>query len=415
MLSLIPVNQQVADDQVADVARAVQDGLANLPLSERIQPGMSVAVAVGSRGIACYTEVVKATVEALRQVGAEPFLVPAMGSHGGGTAEGQRQLLESYGMAGLGVPIRSSLETIRLGQTQEGLPVYWDTHAAQADAVIPINRVKAHTAFRGEYESGLFKILALGLGKPEGAARIHAAGIEWAMPAAARFLLARMPIPLGIAIVENGYHQPARIAVLAGEEIPVQEPLLLNLAKQLQPRIPFAALDLLIIQRMGKDISGTGMDTNVVGMWRRNGGPRQPNYRAIAVLELTPASHGNATGIGMADLIPQRLADQVDWPATYTNCLTSGNFNGAKQPITLPTDQAVITAALAGIDPEQARVVYIPSTLDLGQIWVSPPLLAEVEASALLTATGPSRPLTFSTDGKLVPLDSPAISSTLQS
>lgn len=414
MLSLIPVTQQMADKEVADVAQAVRDGLDRLPLRERIQPGMSVAVAVGSRGIACYTEVVKATVEALRQIGAEPFLVPAMGSHGGGTAEGQRQVLKSYGMAGLGAAIRSSLETVLLGQTEEGLPVHWDTHAAQADAVIPINRVKAHTAFRGAYESGLFKILALGLGKPAGAALIHAAGIEWAMPAAARFLLARMPIPFGIAIVENGHHRPARIAVLPGESIEAEEPGLLALAKQLQPRIPFDNLDLLIIQRMGKDISGTGMDTNVVGMWRRNGGPRQPDYRAIAVLELTPASHGNATGIGMADLIPQRLADQVDWPATYTNCLTSGNFAGAKQPLTLPTDQAVITAALAGIDPVQARVVYVPSTLELEQIWVSPPLLAEVNASPFLTAFGPSCPLLFAADGELMPLDSPTNSGRLQ-
>jgi len=401
-LMLTPVRQRVSTETVADVAGAVRAGMAALPLAERVKPGMRVCVAVGSRGISCYAEVVGALVESLLDVGADPFLVPAMGSHGAATAEGQREVLLSYGMGKLGVPILSSLETVQIGTAPDGMAVLWDRNAADADAVIPVNRVKAHTAFRAPWESGLFKMLAIGLGKPEGADIIHAHGVATAMPKAARVAIANKPVIAGVAIVENGQHNPARIAVIPGERIESDEPPLLELAKKLQPNLPFDPLDLLIVQEMGKDISGTGMDTNVIGMWRRNAGPREPDYRCIAVLELTPDSHGNASGIGMADLIPKRLVEQVDWAATYKNCLTARNFAGAKQPATMPHDRAVIAAGLSGIDPATARVALIKNTLELDTFWLSSALLEEVEAHPALEVIGPAQPVDFDGEDRMV-------------
>lgn len=402
MIQLAPVRQSVSEQQVANISAAVWNGLNAVALSERVQPGMRVAVAVGSRGISCYKEVVQAVVETLKSLGAEPFLVPAMGSHGGGTAEGQHAVLVGYGMADLGIAIHSSLEVKQIGEAA-GMPVYWDRHAAEADAVIPVNRVKAHTAFRADHESGLCKIMTIGLGKRKGAATLHAHDAVTAIPRAAQVVLKTMPVVAGVAIVENGRHEPAEIAVLAGDRIFQEEPELLRKAKALQPSIPFDDLDLLIVQEMGKNISGTGMDTNIIGMWRRNGGPREPNFRVLAVLDLTSGSHGNASGVGLADLIPERLRAKVDWHATYTNCLTAGNFAAAKQPVVLPSDREVIETGLMGKDAGSARVVWIQNTLELDTLWLSPALLEEAAAKPALKNAGSLRPVEFAADGALQP------------
>lgn len=403
MLNLIPVRQRVASEKVDNVAGTVRAGLKALPLSARIRPGMTVAVGVGSRGISSIREVVKTTIEELLTAGAKPFLVPAMGSHGGGAAEGQKEVLEGYGLgeADLGIPIRSSLETIQLGTTTAGMPVYFDAHAAQADAILIVNRIKPHTSFRARHESGLFKILAVGLGKRRGAETIHGWGIEEAIPAAAHVILEKMPVAAAIGIVENGHHEPAHIAVLPAERIADEEPPLLETAMSYLPRIPIGPIDLLIIQEIGKNISGTGMDLNVVGMWRRNGGPIEPPIRRLAVLDLTDESHGNANGIGFADLTTEQLRAKIDWEATYTNCLTALTYSGARLPITLPSDRAVIEAGLLALDPVSARVVYIRNTLDLETFWVSPALLAGVEAHPNLTAIGDAQPVLFDEDGVL--------------
>ena len=402
-LVVTPVRQQVSSEQVADVAAKVRAGLAALPLWERVQPGMRVAVAVGSRGISCLAAVVETVLAALRDLDARPFLVPAMGSHGGGTAAGQRAVLEGYGFHpdSTGVPILSDIEAIQIGVTPAGIHVYFDRHAADADAIIAINRIKEHTAFKGRWESGLLKILAVGLGKARGAAEIHNRGIPDAMPAAARFILEKMPVVAGIGIVENGYHQPARIVVLAAERIEAEEPALLELARQLTPKIPFEPLDLLVVKEMGKDIIGTGMDLNVIGMWRRSGGPVVPRIKTIAVLDLTDNSYGNAIGVGHADLIAQRLRDKIDRAATELNCLTSHNLAGGKIPITLATDHEVINTGLAGIPAEQARVLFIRNTLDLELMWASPALLPDVAASPALFTTGPGQPLPLTASGAL--------------
>ena len=398
MLQLAPVRQSVPDQRAENLSAAVWNGLNAIALSERVRPGMRVAVAVGSRGISCYGEVVRAVVETLQALEAEPFLVPAMGSHGGGTAEGQHAVLVGYGMAELGVPIHSSLEVKQIGEV-DGMPIYWDRHAAEADAVIPVNRVKAHTAFRADHESGLCKIMTIGLGKKKGAATLHAHDAATAIPRAAQVILQEMPVAAGVAIVENGRHEPAEIAVLAGERIFEEEPKLLRKAKALQPSIPFSDLDLLIVQEMGKNISGTGMDTNIIGMWRRNGGPREPDFRVLAVLDLTAGSHGNASGVGLADLIPESLRAKIDWHATYTNCLTAGSFAAAKQPAVLPTDREVIETGLMGKDAEKARVVWIQNTLELDTLWLSPALLGEAGDNPSLTQIGSVQSIQFDEAG----------------
>ena len=402
MIKLAPVRQSVSEQRVDNVSAAVWNGFNALPLSQRVRPGMRVAVAVGSRGISCYAEVVGAVVKTLQSLGTEPFLVPAMGSHGGGTAEGQRAVLAGYGMAELGAPIHSSLEVEQIGAAG-GMPVYWDRHAAAADAVIPVNRVKAHTAFRADHESGLCKIMTIGLGKKRGAATLHANDASTAIPRAAQVILEKMPVVAGVAIVENGRHAPAGITVLPGERIFQEEPRLLQQAKALQPSIPFDMLDLLIVQEMGKNISGTGMDTNIIGMWRRNGGERAPDFRVLAALDLTPDSHGNASGVGLADLISERLRSKVDWQATYTNCLTAGNFAAARQPVTLPSDQEVIETGLMGKDPAAARVVWIQNTLELETLWISPALLDEATQAPTLEQIGEPRNVQFAADGALHP------------
>lgn len=398
---MAPVRQHLTTDAIADVETHVRNGLAALHLERVIQPGMRVVIGLGSRGIACIRAVVAPVVAEVLRLGAQPVLLPAMGSHGGGTAEGQREVLVGYGLDNLGATIHSEMAAVQIGTTAAGMPVYCDAYAAQADAILVINRVKPHTAFRNRWESGLSKMLAVGLGKAEGAATIHGWGIRDAMPEAAAVVLSTLPVVAGIGIVENGQHQPAAIEVIPGAEIPLHEPALLELAWQHLPRIPLEPLDLLILQEIGKDISGTGMDLNVVGMWRRTGGPVQPDFRSVVALDLTANSHGNAVGVGYCDVITQRLADKVDWQVTYTNCLTAGNFNGGKQPITLADDRAVIGAALPLTQPEATRVVVARNTLDLGLLWVSAALLGELGQYPLLEQVGPLRPMCFDEAGSL--------------
>ena len=261
-----PVRQRVTEDCISDIPSHVRSEVQRTGLIGCVAPGQRIAVGVGSRGIACITPVVTTVIEELRALGAEPFLVPAMGSHGGGTPEGQRTVLEGYGLGPeqLSVPILSSMEVVDVGATPGGMPVVFDAHAAGADGVIVINRIKPHTAFRSHWESGLFKMLAVGLGKERGAATMHAWGIAEAIPAVARVLIERMPILGGVAIVENGHHAPAHIEAIPAERLETREPELLELSWRHLPRIPIEPLDLLVMQEIGKDISGTGMDLSLI-------------------------------------------------------------------------------------------------------------------------------------------------------
>lgn len=362
-----------------------------------VQPGMRVAITAGSRGIAHYDVLVAAVAQVVREHGAQPFVLAAMGSHGGGTAEGQRAVLAGYGISEktIGCPVECSMETVVLGEVAPGVPVHCARAAVEADAIMLLNRIKPHTILTGDMGSGLLKMAAVGMGKHTGAATLHAAGIERYLLPAARMVLERAPVCLGVAISENAFDQTRRIETLLPQEIATAEPRLLAEVRRMLPTVPFDPLDALIISRIGKNIAGTGMDPNVIGMHRRNGGPPQRTIGRIVALELTEASHGNAHGVGMADIITQHLRDKIDWQATYTNAVTSNFLAGARLPLTCPDSQTAVALALQPYDPQTVRAVWIADTAHLHEMLVSPVLLAELARSPGLSQVSEPEPLRF--------------------
>ena len=402
--SMVSVRQRFIDDAIPDLTGAIVQGLRALHLDTHLPTGASVAIAVGSRGVSPIREVVRAIVDELRAIGAHPFVVPAMGSHGGGTAEGQREVLENYGISEslFGVPVRSSMETVVLGTTDAGVPVHIDAYAAKADGIILIGRVKPHTGFRGPVESGLCKMLAVGLGKAAGAKSIHSGGLAIAIPAAAAIGIARAPVLAGIALVENAFDRPCRVEVVAPSRFYDTDHALLAVAREKMPRIPVDEADLLIVDEMGKNVSGTGMDPNIVGMWRRFGGERQPNYARLAVLSLTPQSHGNGTGVGLADFTTQRLVDAIDWRETHLNALTAMDPQICRTPMTLESDRVCIDTALDLLRRSTNReptVIRIKNTLELEHLYVSSSLVDRLGGDS--SVEGESGPMKFDAIGRL--------------
>ncbi|MGH3366358.1 MAG: DUF2088 domain-containing protein, partial [Nocardioidaceae bacterium] len=380
--AMLPVRQKFDTTQLADVAAATATALE--PLRNRVSPGMTVALTAGSRGIQDKPAVLRAAGKWLRSVGAEPLVVPAMGSHGGATERGQLELLADLGMTedSLGIPIRATMDTVELGRVPDGPAVHLDAYAAQADGIIAVNRIKAHTDFEGDVESGLAKIIAIGLGKRFGAEGIHRYGpanlAVW-IPPVARRIIDQGNVLGGLGIVENAYDRAASIAWLDPADIagPGEQRLLVE-AKRLMATLPFDDLDVAVIDLMGKNISGCGLDTNVIGRMMIRGSAEfgRPRIANIAVLDLTDESHGNASGLGLADFIPCRLLQKVDLRTTYINAMTSGlgGPQRAQVPITLSNDQSAIAAAIltcGRADPENARVVRARSTLDLEHLLVS--------------------------------------------
>ena len=411
---MLPVRQKLEAPQVADVAAATRAALE--PLRERITPGMTIAVTAGSRGIHDKPEVLRATGEWLRSVGAEPFIVPAMGSHGGATAEGQIEMLRSLGVTeeSMGMPIRATMDTVDLGRVEDGPTAHLDANAAGADGIIAVNRVKAHTDFSGEVESGVGKIVAIGLGKQRGAEGIHRYGPAnlgvW-VPRVARRVIDTGKVLGGLAIVENAYDRAAKIALLEpGDIAGPGEAGLLREAKTLMARLPFGELDVAVVDAMGKNISGSGMDTNVIGRMMIRGSAEfdRPRIANIAVLDVTDASHGNAIGVGLADFIPFRILEKIDLRSAYVNAMTSG-LGGPQRgqiPMAFPTDRDAIAAALltcGRADVERARVVRMRSTLDLEHLLVSESLRAAVEADDRLSVSGDPVPMGFDADGGIDP------------
>ncbi len=334
-----------------------------------------------------------------------------MGSHGGATADGQRQLLADYGVTetALGVPIRTEMETVRLGTNSWGEPVYWDKNAWEADAVLTISRIKAHTDFRGRYESGIVKMLAIGLGKRDGAAQHHRwglRGLREMMPETVQVILAKSKFLAGLAVIENAADQTAALRVVSREEVLDVEPTLLDHAKSLMGRLPFSQLDLLIIGEMGKNYSGAGIDPNVIGRLFMEAEPdfEEPKITRICVLDLAPESHGNATGIGLADLTTDRLLSQIDAHPTRLNQLTACSLLRSKLPFGFPTDRDCIQTGLATCwqpDLAKVRMAIIPNTLELADLWVSPPLANEANHRKDIATTAESRPLPFTINGDL--------------
>ena len=396
-----PVSQSVPEDRVDDLAALIASEFRKL--DGRVRPGMSVAITVGSRGLTRMAETVRMAVDELRQRGAEPFVIPAMGSHGGATAEGQREMLEGYGVteATVGCPIRSSMDTVLMGHTQLGCPVYCDALAAGADGILVFNRVKPHTILRGELGSGLMKMLGIGLGKHAGAAAIHTRDVEKEVIPAARIALDKEQILAGLATVENGLGEIARTEVVLPENIEAEDKRLLAIARGYLPQLPIEPLDALIVRQMGKNISGTGVDPNVIGMHRRIGGEPDHAIRYVAALDLTAESHGNATGIGMLDLITDRLRSKIDWEATAMNCITSGFLSGAKQPLSQRNDRDLFELIASLLD-DPPRLTIVGDTAHLSRLLLSESLLDEASKHPCLTVLGEPKPLQFDGAGNLL-------------
>ncbi len=390
-----------------DVCGAVAGGLRNLGLAARLQRGSRVAITAGSRGIGNLVAMTRTAADVVRSLGGQPFIVPSMGSHGGATDEGQRTLLADLGIseASMGCPVLSSMEVEEVGRTAAGVPVYLDRHALHADGIIVINRVKPHTAFRGEVESGLCKMLAVGLGKHKGAQQMHAAGLGATIVEAARMILARAPVLAGIAVLENSLDETAEVHVLPPERFEETDRALLQRAWQVLPRIPFDPLDVLVVDEMGKNISGTGMDVNVIGIGPRVGGKMEmgrPAISTIVVLGLTPETHGNANGIGLADLTTRRLVDAIDYKATYVNVFTTRLWSAGRLPVISETDREAIGTAVGEASPDQVRLVRVRNTLHLEELEISEALLPEARRQELAIVRE-ARPLEFDGTGRLRP------------
>ncbi|MCF8566845.1 nickel-dependent lactate racemase [Alicyclobacillus tolerans] len=403
--NMVRIRQNFFAPQIEDTASAVQQAISEANVLSRIAPGDRVAIAVGSRGVADIPILVREVVRAVKSAGGVPFIVPAMGSHGGATAQGQAEVLEHLGVteASTGAPIQSSMDVVQLGQLPNGLPVYADKNAYHADKVIVINRIKPHTAFTGPYESGLMKMMTIGLGKRKGADSAHSYGFGHMadhVPQMARIVLSKVPIIFGLASVENAYDRPAKIVAVPAEQIEHVEPGLLMEAKSLMPRILFDQIDVLVVDEVGKDISGSGMDPNITGRFPTpfiQG--KGPAISRIAILSLTEKTDGNANGIGLADIITRKVYDSIDWEKGYFNAFTSTVLQSVKVPMFLSTDKLAVQAAIKtcnAFDVDQVRLVRIKNTLELKEIWVSESMLSEAVQNEQIEVLTNPMPMDFS-------------------
>jgi hypothetical protein len=402
------VRQRFDATAIAHVDQEIRNGFAGSDIASRVKPGQSVAVAVGSRGIDQLATIVSATIGCLRDLGLKPFIMPAMGSHGGASAEGQTAILHELGIKEktMGAPVVSHMDVVVLDRLPSGAEVFFAQDALAADHLFVINRIKPHTAFRSEIESGLCKMLAVGCGKHQGASTMHRFGLGDSVVPAAQRIIARTNVLGGLALLENSLDRILDIRLTLPEGFVAVDRELIALARDLLPRIPIDSLDILVIEQIGKNISGAGVDPNVVGFWRREGGDRRPDYRILVALELTPESHGNAVGMGVLDLVSKRLIDAVDFDATYTNVLTSGIWAAGRMPIALETDRAVLDAALAMVtDIKRLRMARIRNTLQLETFWVTEALIDEVHGSGNMEVDPRPLPIAFDQQGRLLPFD----------
>jgi len=380
-------------------------------LDQQIKPGMKIGITVGSRGIDNLQLIIKAVIEEVKKRKGRPFILPAMGSHGNAHIEGQKQVLRSYGITeeSMGVPIQATMDVVELGRLKNGLPVYFDKYAFQADGIIVVNRVKVHTVFKAKIESGLHKMLAVGLGNHQGATSIHCLGPKYIpdnIENAAKIILKKAPIICGLGILENAYDEVKKIvAVLPGDFMQVEEELLKE-CKDIAPTLPVKDVDVLIVQEMGKDISGAGLDTNVVGGVKAyvKGDYDPPKIDKMVVLDLTKPSHGNAIGISIADIITKRLYHKIDFDATYRNVITCGYLDRAKIPIVLKTDKEAIEIALKTIYklPEtEPRVIFMRNTSIVHNLLVSKAIYNEIKGREDIIAEDCGKKLNFDSEGNL--------------
>ena len=414
-MRLVEVRQSFDVPAVADVSRAVREEVRKLLRHRSLSRRSRVGITAGSRGVNDAVEIYRASVETLIEEGHRPFLFAAMGSHGRGTADGQRDLLRSLGVTEekIGAPVSCSDEVVSLSETsgpQAELPVYVAREAAEADGVLVVNRIKPHTSFHGPHESGLMKMLAVGVGRAKGAEMVHRLGwgaMVEAVESIGAAALKRLPVIGGLAIVENAREQTALVEGLSPEEIPAGESRLLEVAREYVTALPVEELDVLVVRKLGKNYSGTGMDTNVIGRLRLEGlpEPELPFIHYLAVLDLSEASHGNATGVGLADFVTERLAAKIDWEATYLNCLTSGGPIRAAVPMTLPDDRRVFEAIWKALKPERdvdVKLMVVNNTLHLSRLWVSERLVGELREREAIEVVGEPFTLRFDAEGQMV-------------
>ena len=401
---MVRVRQKFASTKIDSVTEATVAQFASPEIRNRVKRGMRIAVGCGSRGIANVAECAGAVIGELQALGAEPFIFPAMGSHGAASAEGQVRVLADLGISEetMGCPIKSSMEVVELGKLSDGMPVYFDKFAAEADAVALVCRVKPHTHFRAPIESGIVKMLAIGMGKIAGATEFHWYGMESfreRLPEAGELIMAHKNFLFGVAMVENAADETAMVEVVPGEKVLAREPELLAMARKLMPKLQFDEIDVLVVDRMGKNITGAGMDPNIIGRSNRFiEWERRPVIHKIAVLGLTQETDGNAAGVSYADVTTMRLYREFDAAKTYANVITATLLDGAAIPLIANTDREAVqlaTRSLPRTVPRDARIVHIANTLEVVEIDVSETLLPYVNAN----------PSKFEVIGELTPFD----------
>lgn len=409
---IVMVKNQIPVPEAVDVPFEVRRGLEALNLSATVRPGQRVAITAGSRGVTDMVAAIAAVAAYFKELGAEPFVAPAMGSHGGATDQGQADLLTHLGITPetVGVPIRSSMATEIIGETSFGQPVIVGRDFVQADHVVVVNRVKPHTSFRGIVESGLCKMLTIGMGKEAGAKLAHSQfyqhGFEPVVREIAGVVMDKVPVICGVALVENHHEQTAHLKVCGPREFIKTDSEMLDKARGLMGRVPFKNVDLLIVDEMGKNVSGSGMDSNVTGrvMNQVTPEPSERHFKRIFVRDLTPESEGNALGVGTADFAARRLVDKIDLHKTRVNCITASVPEKGRIPLAYDQDISAVTDALHTVGLEDfamARVVWIKNTLELGRMFVSQALAEEAQAMENITQEGSLEAMPFDGEGNL--------------
>ena len=410
-LQLRPVKQEFENKKIEDIPKVISRELSAAGLDKMIKPGMRVGITVGSRGIRNIKTIIKRIIHEVKERKGLPFLIPAMGSHGGATADGQRDILKEYGIIeeSMQVPIKATMNVGELGTLKNGLKVYFDKIAFEADGIIAVNRIKVHTGFKSHIESGLHKILAVGLGNHKGAALVHALGVQGLqnyMIEFAKMIMEKAPLLCGIGILENAKDETYRISAALPKDFEKVDSEMLKECKRILPTLPMKEIDILIVQEMGKNISGTGLDTNIVGGITGCSGDdySPPNIKRLLVFDLTDESNGNALGIGRADLITKKVYDKIDLEITYTNVITSTFLDRGKIPIVAGSEKEAFDIAvktLWNLPGTVPRVVIIRNTLKLDELYVSQPVWEEIKARPNVITTGEWEILKFTGQGDL--------------
>lgn len=399
-------------NRIDNIPEEISKEFERIGLNDRIKPGMQIGITVGSRGIANIALIIKCVIEQVKKRRGVPFILVAMGSHGGATAQGQKKILENYGMTEktMGVPIKSSMEVIELGGPKNGLPVYFDKLASEADGILVVNRIKPHTAFKSLIESGLCKMLSVGLGNHEGASLVHYLGVKGLrdhMVDFARVILEKVSVLCGLGILENAYDETYRLTAAVPEDFEKVDTELLEECKRIMPALPVSDIDILIVQEIGKNISGTGMDTNIVGGIReyREGEYNPPKIKKIILLDLTKEADGNALGIGLADLTTRKLYEKIDFAATYENTITTTFLERAKIPIVCKTEEEAYQIAMKTIwnlPGSKPRIIIIRNTLKLDEVYVSEDIWEEISHRPNIRPSGDWEELRFDQNGNLL-------------